>query len=78
MLTCGSCGAGPKHIDVTSFERWERLYVERNGHKLVEKTSIYDDLMEVYEDDTPTIITASEALSNGIRVGDVINRKIDE
>ena len=78
VLTCNHCGAGPKHIDFCSFDRWEQLYQKKYGHKLVEKKGVYDDLDEVYTEETPAEMTFSEALSNGMIVRDVINLKITD
>lgn len=78
VLTCGHCGAGPKHIDFCDYDRWEQLYQIRYGRKQVEKRGIYDDLKEAYDEETPTELTFSEALSNGLCVMDVINRRIIE
>lgn len=75
---CASCGADVHKIDVTSFDRWEELYEEKYGHQLVEKRGMYDDLQEVYDEETPAEITFSEALTNGMIVRDVINIKWDE
>lgn len=79
MLSCADCGAGPKHIDVTNLKRFWNLYRTRTGHHfLADPPSKYDDLRETYSQEAEIIITASEALSNGLRVSDVVNRKIDE
>lgn len=78
VLTCSHCGAGPKHIDFCSFNRWDELYRKKYGHPLVEKKGVYDDLDEVYEEETPTEMTFSEALTNGMIVRDKINIRWDE
>lgn len=78
VLTCKDCGAGPKHIDFCSFDRWDELYRKKYGRPLVEKKGVYDDLKEVYEEETPAEMTFSEALTNGMIVRDVINIKWDE
>ena len=78
VLTCQHCGAGPKHIDFCDFDRWDELYRKKYGHPLIEKKGVYDDLDEVYEEETPTEMTFSEALSNGMIVRDVINLKITD
>lgn len=75
---CASCGADVYHIDVTSFERWEELYTAKYGHKQIEFTSIYDDLMDAYNEEAEQLITDHEALDNGLNVGTWINRKITE
>jgi len=77
-MHCHSCGADIYNIDITSFHRWEELYQDKYGRKLVEKTSVYDDLNEVLADEGEVIMTADEALSNQMNVGDVINRKIKD
>lgn len=73
---CASCGADIHKIDCTSFDRWEDLYQEKYGKKLIESTSIYDDLDEVYDEQVEEILTEHEALENGMNVGEWINRKI--
>lgn len=79
VLTCGDCGAGPKHLDVTTLGRFLKLYEEAHGHHhLTEDPSPYSDLDIVYVGMAPTVMTESEALTHGMRVGEKINRKIDD
>lgn len=78
VLTCSHCGAGPKHIDFCDFDRWDELYRKKYGHPLIEKKGVYDDLSEVYDEETPTEMTFSEALTNGMIVRDKINIRWDE
>lgn len=78
-LYCGDCGAGPKHLDVTTYERWCEIYQEKKGcHPYEPEPSIYDDLEAIYNEDAIDIMTADEALSNGMNVGDVINRRLEK
>ena len=78
-LSCGDCGAGPKHLDVTTYERWCEIYQEKKGcHPYEPEPSIYDDLESIYNEEAIDIMTADEALSNGMNVGDYINRKIKD
>lgn len=77
-MYCHHCGADVYHIDTTTLDIWDNLYQERYGGPLLEKKSIYDDLVDVYEDDASVIITPDEALSNGMLVSDVINRRIKD
>lgn len=78
-LYCGECGAGPKHIDVTLHSKWVKLYKEKTGTEPYRpEPSIYDDLSETYEEDAIDILTSDEALSNGMNVGDYVNRKIKD
>lgn len=78
-LYCGDCNAGPKHLDVTTYERWCEIYQEKKGHHPYEpEPSIYDDLEVIYNEEAIDIMTADEALSNGMNVGDYINRKIKD
>ena len=79
ILTCGDCGAGPKHLDITSLGRFLKLYENTHGHKhIAEDKTPYSDLYDVYTEITPMEITESEALTNGMRVGEKINRKLDD
>lgn len=78
VMVCGNCGAGPRHIDITTFERWDLLYRKKYGRPFLYIQSQYDDLEEAYNEDCEEIMTASEALTNGMKVRDVINIKWDE
>lgn len=77
-LYCHHCGADAFSIDFCDFGRWEELYEQRYGKKLLEKRGIYDDLKETYEEDAYETMTASEAISDGCIVRDVINLKITD
>lgn len=78
-LYCGDCGAGPKHIDVTLHSKWVKLFKEKTGRDPYHpEPSVYDDLEAIYNEEAIDIMTADEALSNGMNVGDFINRKIKE
>lgn len=78
VMVCGSCGAGPRHIDVTSLEKWDLLYRKKYGHPYLQTSSPYDDIEEAYGESCEEVMTASEALTNGMHVRDVINLKWDE
>ena len=78
-LYCGDCNAGPKHLDVTTYERWCELYQQHKGVEPFQpEPSIYDDLEAIYNEEAIDIMTADEALSNGMNVSDVINRRIKD
>lgn len=68
----------PSTIDFTTFERWEELYIQKYGHPLVQKRSIYDDIKDTYEDDAEQILTAYEAIENGLVVREKINLNIEK
>lgn len=78
ILTCADCGAGPKHIDITNIHKYTSVFIERTGHHpLANDPNPYDDWKNVYDEETEEIITETEALTNGMKVRDVINLKID-
>lgn len=77
-MYCHHCGADVYNIDATTLDVWDNLYQERYGGPLLEKKSIYDDLSDAYQDDASVIMTPDEALSNGMLVSDVINRRIKD
>lgn len=77
-MYCNSCGADVYKIDVTNFERWEELYEDKYGRKQIEFTSIYDDIDELIAEEGEVVMTAEEALTNQMNVGDIINRKIKD
>lgn len=75
VLICADCGAGPHKLDVTTIERYERLFKEQTGHwPMEDDPTPYDDLSEFYIGETPSVITAEEALANGHKVRDVVNK----
>ena len=75
VLICKDCNSGPHKLDITTIERYERLYKELTGHwPMEDEPSAYDDLFEAYSEDTPSVITAEEALANGSKVRDVMNK----
>lgn len=77
-MYCHSCGADIHKIDICNYTRWEELYKTKYGHAQITQTSIYDDLTESYEEDTPSILTEDEALCNRMNVGEFIQRRITE
>lgn len=78
IMYCHHCGADIYKIDICDFERWEQLYTEKFGHAQIEQKTIYDDLAESFNEDTPELLTADEALTNGLCVGDFLQRKIKD
>ena len=77
-MYCHSCGADVYKIDITSFDRWQELYTEKYGKPLIQRESVYDDLEEAYQSEATETITTEEALTNGMLVGDYINRNLHE
>ena len=67
----------PSTIDFTTWDRWEELYMEKYGHPLVEKKTIYDDLHEAFEDEATETISVSDAIDNNMVVRDNINLNLD-
>ena len=79
VLYCGCCGAGPKYLDVTHIHKYMALYRKRTGHSpLEEPVGKYDDLKEVYDEEATIEITPTEALTQGLKVRDVINKRWDD
>lgn len=75
VMYCQDCGAGPKHLDVTFIDKYEKLFKKRMGHwPLTPEPTPYDDLKDVYDEETPSIMTTEEALANEHKVRDVINK----
>lgn len=75
VLMCKDCNAGPHKLDVTTIDRYERLCKEQTGHwPMEDEPTPYDDLFECYVGETPIVMTTEEALANGNKVRDVINK----
>lgn len=78
-LTCKDCGCHPRYLDVTTIDRYTRLFTKRMGHHpLTPEPTAYDDLKECYEEDTPTILTKDECIEQNILTRDVINLNLRE
>lgn len=70
ILKCQTCGSGPSKLDVTTWDRYEDKYEDR----IIRPRSVYDDLNEVYEEDTEGIVTIGEAIESGCTVMSHIQR----
>lgn len=67
----------PSTIDITTFDRWEELYMEKYGHPLVERKSIYDDITEAFNEDAEEVMTNFDAIDNGLVVREKINLNLE-
>lgn len=68
----------PSTVDFTTWDRWEELYMEKYGHPLVERKTIYDDLKETYDEDATETMTNWDAMENGLVVKQKINLNLDK
>lgn len=80
-LYCADCGrkhSHPKHIDLASIDKWTKLFIERKGHHpLATEPTKYDDIQEVYEEDTYyEMPTKEEVIAAGLNYSETMNRKI--
>lgn len=79
ILKCKDCGAGPHFVDVMFIGKWRKLFKEWYGHDNLDDTPSYlRDLEEIYKEQTDVLMTEDEALSNGMKVRDVINIRIKD
>ena len=82
-LWCESCGRShshPKYIDVTTMDKWLKLYMDAKGHHPLDaEPTIYDDLDEVYmeqaENPEPT---KDEIIAEGLNYSEKMNRRIKD
>lgn len=70
VMCCTHCGAGPEKIDVTTWEKYEEKYAD----KIIRRSSPYDDLSDVYDEETSEELTIGEALENGCTVMEHLQR----
>lgn len=68
----------PSTVDFTTLDRWEELYMEKYGHPLVEKTSIYDDLKDTYDEEAIETMSVSDAIDNQLIVRDKMNLNLNK
>ena len=68
----------PSTVDFTSFERWEELYIEKYGHPLIERKSIYDDIHDAFEEDAVETLTVSDAIDNQLIVREKLNLNLNK
>lgn len=70
ILFCDSCGADAFHLDSTNIYRWIELCEERGkSHLIAKKTSVFDDVQEVFEAQATQCITEAECIENGVASG---------
>lgn len=70
ILYCDSCGADAFHLDSTSIFRWQQLCEARGkSHLIAKKTSVYDDIDEVFQEQAVERITEAECIENGTAAG---------
>ena len=70
ILYCDSCGADAFHLDSTSIFRWQQLCEERGkSHLIAKKTSVFDDIDEVFQEQAVEQITEAECIENGTASG---------
>lgn len=80
-LYCASCGkrrSKPQYLDVTTLDKWIKLYKNAYGHHpLADDPNPYTDLRESYEEDTYNPEpTKEEIYQEGLNYSEVMNRKI--
>lgn len=64
-------------MDFTTWDRWEELYMEKYGHTLIEKKSIYDDIHDAFEEDAVETLTVSDAIDNNLIVREKLNLNLN-
>lgn len=70
ILFCANCGADAFHLDSTGIYRWIELCEEKGKSNLIaKKKSVFDDLDELYKQETPECITEAECIENGTASG---------
>ena len=82
-IWCESCGkknSHPKFIDVTTMDKWQKLYIARTGHHpLAQDPNPYEDLKNVYDDETAyEMPTKEEVIAAGLNYSEKMNRKIKD
>lgn len=70
ILYCDNCGAGAFDLDSTGIFRWIELCQEKGKSNLIaKKTSVYDDIDDVYKEQAVEKITEAECIENGVAGG---------
>lgn len=70
ILYCANCGADAFNLDSTNIYRWQELCEERGkSHLIAKKTSVYDDIDEVFQEQAVEKISEAECIENGVAAG---------
>lgn len=78
-IHCENCHSHPKYLDISNIHKYMKWYEESFGHSpLAKEPTIYDDLCDVYQEEATEAITDSEALDNGLNVGNWTQRNLHE
>lgn len=82
-LYCASCGrkhSHPKYIDITTLDKWTKLYIARTGHHpLAQDPNPYEDWKTVYDEETSyEMPTKEEVIAAGLNYSEKMNRKIKD
>ena len=75
-LYCHHCGAGPESMDWLPIWQWMEKYAKRYKKLPIEAHSPYDDLHEIYEEETAEVETEANAYASGMTVMDVMQRNL--
>lgn len=71
---CHHCGAEAKDLDFAdNIWTWMRLYAKKYKKSPLEYHTKYDDLREIYEEETEYIASEADAYNSGLVCRDVIN-----
>ena len=81
ILYCDNCGADAFHLDQTNIYRWQELCEERGkSHLIAKKTSVFDDVDEVFKQKAGEKISEAECIENGqnsgVRITDYLYRNL--
>lgn len=79
ILYCHHCGADAKSLDIApDVWAWSRLYARKYKKSPLPYSTPYDDLKEIYDEETVEVENEANAYASGLTVMDVMQRNLNK